>query len=76
MPDISMCANFNCPLRKNCYRYRAIPSDGYQAYADFTPNGKECDGFWSAKGRACEPVDVAEERNKKLYNLWNKRSEK
>ena len=35
MPDITMCLNTECPLRKECYRYMAIPSAYKQSYADF-----------------------------------------
>jgi len=41
MPDISMCTNKKCELRKKCYRYTAIP-DGpngdWQAVSDFKGN--------------------------------------
>lgn len=63
MPDISMCANTQCPLRKKCYRYRAFPGM-YQTYADFKPkNEKECDNFWEAKGRNIDEFENAEKRN-------------
>lgn len=49
MPDISMCENKLCPLKDNCYRYTAKPSD-YQLYAEFTPDDKgKCDYFWENK---------------------------
>lgn len=35
MPDISMCANKECPLKKTCYRYNATPSEFRQSYAKF-----------------------------------------
>lgn len=45
MPDISMCKNNKCILRKKCYRYIAIPNI-IQTYSSFSPNDKgECDGF-------------------------------
>lgn len=40
MPDISMCANKNCPLREKCFRFMATPS-GRQYYGDFVPTIKE-----------------------------------
>lgn len=45
--DISMCQNDECPLRKQCYRYNAIPCEYMQSYAEFKPDedGK-CDHFW------------------------------
>ena len=50
MPDITMCNGHNCPIRVNCYRYTAIPSDR-QSYFLETPirieNGKlKCDHYW------------------------------
>ncbi len=45
MPDIAMCLNNDCPLKKDCYRFCAIPSHT-QYYVDFKfdENG-ECDDF-------------------------------
>lgn len=31
MPDISMCKGTGCPVKKECYRFTAKPSD-YQSY--------------------------------------------
>jgi len=49
MPDISMCQNITCPLRFNCYRYTAKPSEHRQTWAPFqwkAVNGKaECSDF-------------------------------
>ena len=56
MPDISMCANHTCPLRKDCYRYTAIPNPYRQIYEDFKPDLTKmkldqepnviCEHFW------------------------------
>lgn len=35
MPDFSKCANESCPLRFECYRYRAVDSVPIQSYTDF-----------------------------------------
>lgn len=35
MPDISMCKNSICPLKEQCYRFKAKPSDLNQAYMQF-----------------------------------------
>ncbi|NBT58240.1 hypothetical protein EBT16_05600 [bacterium] len=52
MPDITMCANQACPLRHDCYRFIAIPSQ-YQSYADFKfevgASGAKCDSYWTIK---------------------------
>jgi len=44
MPDISMCQNDDCPMRKQCYRYTAKPNEPYQVYAEFEPD--RCDSWW------------------------------
>lgn len=38
MPDISMCADKDCPQREKCFRYRAEPND-YQSYSAFKYDG-------------------------------------
>ena len=40
MPDISMCLNKKCELRKKCYRFTAEPSQYRQSYANFKPEKK------------------------------------
>jgi hypothetical protein len=45
MPDITMCANKTCVLRKNCYRSRAKP-DQYQSYAGYIPVQDQVDKSW------------------------------
>jgi len=37
MPDISMCANNDCPVRRSCYRFMAKPSMR-QSWAAFEPD--------------------------------------
>lgn len=48
MPDITMCANKSCPLKKKCYRFVAEPDKGYQSYALFVYDKKIkfCEDFW------------------------------
>ncbi len=50
MPDISMCKNNKCPARRDCYRFRADPSE-MQAYADFRPDDgyNSCEYFVDVK---------------------------
>jgi len=45
MPDISMCANEDCTLKENCYRFQAEASD-YQTYSGFEQIDGECDYYW------------------------------
>lgn len=50
MPDVTMCENKKCPLRHKCYRFKAIPFEYWQSFANFEPkNDKECDYFWDTQ---------------------------
>jgi len=46
MPDISMCANNDCPVRRSCYRFMATPSMR-QSWAGFEPDREtgRCEAF-------------------------------
>lgn len=46
MVDITLCANKKCPIRENCYRFKATPNEYRQSYADydFAKDGK-CEYF-------------------------------
>lgn len=59
MPDIAMCKNHQCPLRDECYRYRAIPTEPYQTYSDFSPSGDPptCDWFFPIEDRAVRTLE-------------------
>lgn len=54
MPDISMCKNEECRLRKYCYRYIVEPDEMLQAYGSFESKEEvkqegltvTCDYFW------------------------------
>ena len=46
MPDICMCDNEECPLRGNCYRFCAEPSEYRQSYSHFEYEDGECRAFW------------------------------
>lgn len=49
MPDITMCEGTNCPLKENCYRYKAKP-DIYQSYFIKPPyEQNKCDHYWMIK---------------------------
>jgi hypothetical protein len=50
-PDISMCADDECPSRAKCYRSKASgtkPCEYRQAFADFgrKPEDERCGYFW------------------------------
>jgi hypothetical protein len=32
MPDITMCNGDKCPMRKDCFRFTAMPSGGRQSF--------------------------------------------
>ena len=54
MPDISMCANKDCQIRMECYRYTAEPHPFRQSWGNFEyDNG--CDHYldnkWCLKER-------------------------
>lgn len=60
MPDITMCQGVckerkqACPLRDNCWRYTARPSEYRQSYfieAPFIvePDGTSCGYFWKTE---------------------------
>ena len=49
MPDISMCFGFDCALKKDCYRYRAVP-ELLQMYFTIPPVKEDkCDYFCKLK---------------------------
>ena len=65
MPDISMCHGVVgksglCPIRDNCFRFRAIP-DHLQAYFMLLPEG-DCDFFIPSRpGDKLRPSEVINE---------------
>ena len=54
MADSTMCMGRDCPLRDDCFRYRATPEPENQTYF-MSPPFKDgaCEMFWSMGG----PVD-------------------
>ena len=67
MPDISMCLGGDCPLRKDCYRYRAVPYKR-QIYITQPPIvDNECENFWQIEEKH-RVRDMCEIENKlKIY---------
>jgi hypothetical protein len=43
MPDITMCTNEECPLKKSCYRFMGIPSQ-WQSFSHFS-GGENCEAY-------------------------------
>ena len=78
MPDITMCCNYNCPLKDKCYRYRAVPSDMWQSFALFKPESTGvCEHFWEIDILADRilPTEIANnryERDSKWRGLLEK----
>ncbi|MDQ4121683.1 MAG: hypothetical protein M3209_09585 [Acidobacteriota bacterium] len=67
MPDIAMCSRDDCPMKRNCYRYRAVPTPNWQTYAFFEPESEnECDGFMQIRDgtRTRTMTEIADERKR------------
>lgn len=62
MPDILMCLDKQCPSRKRCYRYRAIPTPLRQSYFSETPRkGLDCSYFLPVRGQLLMDIIKLEE---------------
>ena len=47
MPEITMCWGGDCPIKEDCYRFKAKPSPWQQSYFITPPwTGETCDHFW------------------------------
>lgn len=58
MPDITMCHGDSCPIKKECYRHEAIPSEYRQSYfvlAPYDPETKSCDDYNPMKKKPDDP---------------------
>lgn len=63
MPDITMCNNDGCPLRKSCYRHSdsGTQPDYRQSFSQWQPHwtgdddhdggGWKCEGYWPTRER-------------------------
>ncbi len=52
MPDIAMCKGTDCPLKNECYRFLATPSEYRQSYFVTPPiEDEKCIEFWNARER-------------------------
>jgi hypothetical protein len=50
MPDISKCANEECPLKDSCYRWTSTPNEYWQSYGDFKHDEENgCEYYWEVK---------------------------
>jgi hypothetical protein len=62
MPDITMCSQYNCELKEECYRYTAKPNPVWQSYFCPETYGVDCTSFWEHKvkiNHAMKGVDNA-----------------
>jgi hypothetical protein len=51
MPDITMCAQDDCPMMGDCYRHEATPTPLTQSFAVFAPETEtECSMFMEIWG--------------------------
>ena len=47
MTDITKCKGEDCPLRENCWRYKAPADDLYQSwFVDIPFEDGECEHYW------------------------------
>ena len=70
MADISMCMNRECPLRSDCFRYRAKPWSR-QSYGGFRPNANGVCGDFVAISPD-QTANSVEEVDSKITS-WEKR---
>jgi hypothetical protein len=57
--DITMCKGTNCPLRLECFRYRAIHDSQWQSMFITIPYNKEtqkCKHFWEITNEPVEKI--------------------
>lgn len=53
MAGITMCSGMGCPLKWQCYRFRAIPNE-YQSYfleSPYDEDNEECEHYWDINGK-------------------------
>ena len=46
MPDITMCPGGDCPMRHDCYRHTAEPSERQSYFVEPPWDGEGCSRFW------------------------------
>lgn len=49
MSDITKCSGFLCPLKDNCYRYKAIDGIGQSYFTEQPYKDGKCEMFWGLK---------------------------
>ena len=57
MPDITMCKGNDCPLKENCYRYKAKPCE-YQSYFMEAPyKDDDCSHYLEMSSKPSKKLD-------------------
>ena len=46
MPDITMCEWTDCPMKEECYRYKAKPDEPQLYFTEPPIEDWECEYFW------------------------------
>ena len=80
MPDITICCNYECPLREKCYRYRAVPDEYWQSFAWYNCRTDNCDYYWELNVLAdkflpMEVIDNRYERDSKWKGIKNEENQ-
>ncbi|MEL6347637.1 MAG: DUF2934 domain-containing protein [Myxococcota bacterium] len=68
--DLTMCSGEGCPLRRSCYRHRAIPSamrQDYFATPPYRADDEGCASYQDVEG--LRPTE--DEIRKHAYHLWS-----
>lgn len=67
MPDITMCSDWTCPMRRGCYRYRAIPNPYWQSRFAGSPRRSNTECWYHVTIDAWEsvlqPTEVVDSHN-------------
>lgn len=64
MPDISMCRGHGCPLKNDCYRYRAIGGQWQSYFMDSPIENDKCAYFEPIEDRRIYTLDQMQEKEK------------
>ena len=69
--DFTMCPGEACPLRNDCYRYRAVPAarQDWLVRPPFDPGTRGCEGFVAL------PAITEEQIRMRAYLLWQEAGE-
>ena len=60
MSDMTMCINIECPRKRECYRFMAIPGH-HQPFMDYSWSRPKCEYFVEIKGRKVRDYEAMKE---------------